>query len=451
MVVMHAIMVSPELSNVPAFSAASSALRLLPRIGWLIVEIVVTGIGVVSPIGIGREAFWDSLRQGRSGIAPFPQAFGFLPARLGGQIAGFDPKRYVSNRKSLKIMSRDMVFGVAASQLAMDDAGIRTGSCDPDRLGVVFGADWICTPVDECAPTFASCVVDSAFEYNLWGTRGYGAIYPLRFLKTLPNMAACHVAIQLDARGPNNTHHQGEASSLMAIAEGVRVIERGAADVVIVGGASSLMDPYDMLHSTMVDELSPQDSADMRAPRPFDARRDGQVRGEGSAALVLERRDHAQRRGAPVLCRVLGCGAGYEGRHANGATGKGLQNAMRAALRDAGLVPGAIGHINAHGLGTRSDDRVESSAIGTLFSSVPVTAPKSFFGNLSAASGAVEAVASVLGLVHNEIPLTLNYEHPDPDCPVSVLREPLRNSKPTALLVNQTRLGQAAAVVLGAA
>jgi 3-oxoacyl-[acyl-carrier-protein] synthase II len=416
-------------------------------------EIVITGVGVVSPLGIGTDAFWACLRAGRSGIGPITLAkLDGIGVHLFGEVRDFDGKLYVQPRKSLKVMSRSMQFGVTAGQFAWKQAGLAEGAVDPDRIGVVFGADNICAPLDEAAPSYVGTVKDGVCDMAAWQVRAREIAYPLGMLKTLPNLVACHVSISLDARGPNNTHHQNEVSSLMAVAEAMRVIERGAADVVVAGGASSLTDPFDWARSLVMDELSPAREVGS-APRPFDADRDGQVRGEGAAALVLESRRHAEARGAKILARLLGYGAACDvhlGRGANPAIG--LVRAMDLALGDSGLSPGDIGHLSAHGLGTVVGDRLEASAIGQVFNGVPVTAPKSFVGNLGAACGAMEIAASVLALVNNQVPMVLNHRRPDPSCPLKVIaREPLIGARPMAMVLNQTNVGQAAAVVLAGA
>jgi 3-oxoacyl-[acyl-carrier-protein] synthase II len=412
-------------------------------------EIVITGLGVVSPLGIGVEAFWNALCQGQGGIGTITHCkLDGLGVHLFGEVRGFDPKAYVRPRKSLKVMSRPMEFGVTAAQFAWEHAGLTEGAVDPDRLGVVFGADNICTPVEEAPPAYVGCVHDGVCDMAAWQLKTRSIAFPLGMLKTLPNLVACHISISLDARGPNNTHHQNEVSSLMAIAEAARVIERGAADVCIAGGASSLTDAYDWARSLVMDELS---RSREQSPRPFDLGRDGQVRGEGAAAFVLESRRHAEARGAKILARIVGNGAACDAKMGRGdESSAGLVRAMAEALRDAGISPGDVGHVNAHGLGTMSGDRHEASAIGQVFNGVAVTAPKSFMGNLGAASGAVEMAASVLAIAHGQVPVTLNHDRPDPACPLKIVREPLAAAPPVAMVINQTQIGQAAALVLGA-
>jgi 3-oxoacyl-[acyl-carrier-protein] synthase II len=417
-------------------------------------EIVITGIGVVSPIGIGKDAYWTSLCEGRSGVRRldlYPDGAEGLPAPFGAPVADFDAKQFVRPRKSLKVMSRDIQLAFVAADQACADAGIQEHRADPERLGVVFGADLMTCELPEMVSVYRSCVVDGKFDFTRWGQAAMSEMYPLWMLKYLPNMPACHIGIAQDARGPNNTITLKEASSLSAIAEAARVIQRGQADVIIAGGASSQVHPANWTRSRAF-PFSHYEGDPDRASRPFDAQRDGFVNGEGAAAFILETRAHAEARGAAVLARLLGFASRFEP-HRNGTTltGDAIRRAIQAALAEAGLTPNEISHVNAHGLSTREDDRIEAQAIHATLGDVPVTAPKSFFGTLMAGAGAVEMVASVLALHHQLIPPTLNYEHPDADCPVNVVQgRPCKSERPTALLLNHTRNGQAVAMVIGA-
>jgi 3-oxoacyl-[acyl-carrier-protein] synthase II len=268
-------------------------------------------------------------------------------------------------------------------------------------------------------------------------------------LKYLPNMAACHISIVHDARGPNNSIVQGGASSLLAVIEAATVIERGLADAMLAGGSGSLVQSS-CLPFRGWDHLSNWPGAPAEAARPFDARRTGLVPGEGSAVLILESRAHAERRGAKVLASI----AGYGRRHepiAKGqpARGTAIEHSIAAALQRANLQPQDIGHVNAHGESSPVHDAVEARAIASALGDVPVTAIKSYFGDLGAGSGAVELAASVLALASGNVPPTLNYLSPDPACPVHVIRgSPLPVDRPAAVVLNQSNTGQAAALVI---
>jgi len=416
-------------------------------------DVVITGLGVVSPIGIGCEPFWNALAAGTSGIRTIDLFdSSSLSVRFGGQIPDFDPKVYVRPRKSLKVMSREIQLGFAAADLALADAGLAAGQVEPERFGVVFGNDMIYADLEDLEETYRRSAKDGRFDFALWSEAIQEELHPLWLLKHLPNMTASHIAIAHDARGPNNSIVLGDVSSLLALAEAASMIERGWADVMLAGGTGCRLHPTalvargDALLSHRADDFR-------RACRPFDRDRDGLVNGEGSAAIVLESRAHAERRGAEVLGRLVSWASRCEPKaRREGLTGSSLRQAIRAALTGAGLTPADIGHVNAHGVGTIDMDRAEARAIEAEVGQVPVTAPKSLFGHLGAGGGAVELAASVLGLGRGLVPATLNYDTPDPACPVNVVTGgPLMGRPGTALAVNLCSTGQAAAVVIAEA
>lgn len=417
-------------------------------------EVVITGYGVVCPLGASGASFWSALVAGQSGIrriAAYDELD--LPVRIAGQVQAFDPKPFVTNRKSLKLMAREAKLAVAAASLAASQAHL-AGGVDPERLGVILGADALKHELPEVADSFRAALdPEGQFQMQRFATEGLAVAYPLNFLKVLPNMLASHISIIHDARGPNNTLHHAELSSLMALREATHVIQRGAADCMLVGGSSSRLHPLDFVRGYLLDSLVTDDADPSSASRPFDAQRRGQVRGEGAAVFVVERRAHAEARGAKILARIAGCGATCQPKpSAQLGRAEALGRSIDRALAEAGLTSADVGHVNAHGLSTVEDDRLEAAALADRFPETPVTALKSYFGNLGAAAGAVEMVGSLLALQHGLAPPTLNYERPDPDCPIHVVHgRPLQVVSPVALLVNETRLGQAAALVLTAA
>lgn len=419
-------------------------------------RVVITGVGVVSPVGIGKDVYWRNLLLGRSGIG-FLKAFPNeqLPCRLAAEIEDFNPLNFLRQKKLLKVMSRDIQLGVSAAALAMRDAGLERGEIDPDRLGVVFGAGRMSSTPQELAEAAAYCAQDDSFNFNLFGEDCMDQICPLWLLPQLPNMPACHVAIEHNARGPNNTITSREASPLLALSEAVSVIARGAADCMIVGACGSDVHPVDIARLTLFESLSRR-ADPKRACRPFDRDRDGCILGEGAAAFIVENYDVARRRGADVYAEILAVVGGCDGRdHQDGSAGTGLAHAIVSALKRAGLTPAQIGHINAHGKSTRSDDLVEARAyhqsLGTAAELIPVTALKSYFGTFDAGAGAVELAGSVLALRHGVVPFTLNYETPDPFCRLNVIHnEPMPLKNLTALSVNRTAVGQSAAAVIRA-
>jgi 3-oxoacyl-[acyl-carrier-protein] synthase II len=415
-------------------------------------DIVITGIGVVSPVGVGREAFWQAMVAGASGIRPITgfDASG-LAVRFGGQVADFDPKLFVRPRKSLKVMSRDIQLGFAAADLAVADAGLVAGGVEPTRFGVVFGGDMIYADIEDLESTYRRATVGGGFDYHRWAEAIQQEVHPLWLLKHLPNMTASHVAIAHDARGPNNTIVLGDVSGLLAVAEAASVIRRGWADVMIAGGTGCRLHPTAMVARGAA-QLSHRADDVESACRPFDLDRDGLVNGEGAGAVILESREHAARRGAAIIGRILATASRCEPRARHeGVSGAALRQAIRAAREAAGLAGGDVGHVNAHGLSTIEMDRAEAAAIAAELGDTPVTAPKSSFGHLGAGGGVVEMLASVLGLAAGVVPPTRSYRTPDPRCPVAVVHGgPLSGRPATAIAVNACTTGQAVAVALAA-
>jgi len=416
--------------------------------------VVITGIGVVSPIGIGCEAFSESLLAGRSGIGPLTvfETPG-SPIQIAGEVSDFEAKKYVRPRKSLKVMARSAQLGVAASSLAMEDAGLPPGAVDPERFGVVLGADAICYEINDSWPTYQHCMVDGRFDFSRWG-EAMNLAHPLGFLKVLPNMIASHVSIANDARGPNNTMHHGELSSLLAIMEAARVIGRGAADVMLAGGASSQLEPSDLSHRATIGNYAKHQDDPAAAMRPFDADRSGQVFGEGAALFVLESVAHAQARRARIDTRLLSWATTAEGRRTTkNPQGNGLRRAIEGAIRGGDSdVQEPLGHACAQGRSTPGDDPIEAKAIRDTLGDVPITAPRSYFGNLSAAAGAMELAASLVMLRGQKIPPTLNYQRADPKCPVNLVCDtPLQPSSSRMLKMSFSPVGQAAAMLFSGA
>ncbi|MEZ6126016.1 MAG: beta-ketoacyl-[acyl-carrier-protein] synthase family protein [Planctomycetaceae bacterium] len=421
-------------------------------------RVVITGVGVVSPIGIGKHDFWNSLQENRSGIGYLHSfATDELPSPFAAEVRDFRPAELLRDRKFIKVMSRDMQLGVASARLAMQDTNLSVGDVDPYRIGVVYGAGRMTTHPSELVEAVeASRDENNEFSMTRWGEGGMGRIAPLWLLRQLPNMPACHISIDHDARGPNNTITCRDASALLALAEAVRCIESGRTDAMIVGACSSNIHPVDIAKFHRFEGLSRRNDDPSRACRPFDFERDGAVVGEGAATFVVESYEHAKRRGADIYAEVLGIGAGTDGHgYANGSAGLGLVHAIESSIRRASIRPEEIGHINAQGKSTQPDDIVESRAyhraLGDCILKVPVTAMKSFVGHFDAGAGAVELAGTLLSLKYGQVPATLNYEIPDPRCRLNVVRGgPHRIASRTALTVNRTAMGQSAAAVLRA-
>ncbi len=415
------------------------------------IRVVITGAGVVSPIGIGREAFVESLRLGRSGVSrwdadPSADSLGpFLVAR----IQDFDGKNYIQPRKAIKLMSRELQTAYAASMLAFQDAKLHRDSLDADRIGTVFGSEMIYGDLEEYSDAIKRSVVDGSFTSGNWGSEGMRLMNPLWMLKYLPNMAACHVGIALDARGPNNTITSEENSGLLALIEAANVIRRNAADVMVVGATGNRVNTTRLLYRRH-QKISQHFSNPTEALRPFDTDRDGMVEGEGAAALVIESLEHALRRQAPILAEFVGWGCScVKPAEAYGGSRLAVANALNGALKMSQLQTHQLDHINANGNGTRSEDLEEATAIATIARSTPVTALKSYFGSLGAATALAELTGSLWGAAENRVFPTLNTKQVDPDCPVHLIQGEAKPWQQDYFAkLSQTCYGQAACVIL---
>ncbi len=427
-------------------------------------RVAITGIGLVCPLGATRDALWEALSSGTSGVAPLenlptenlPTSFGGEARHFNGKIDNFgelhkDVKRAI--RKNTKLMCREIAMGVAAAQLALNDASLEYGQPDPERVGVIYGADYIMTLPDEFVAGVKECTDENGeFNFADWAEKGLPEVTPLWLLKYLPNMPASHVAIYNDFRGPNNSITVREASANLAIAEAYTILQRGAADIMVAGSTGTRVHPLRTVHMSLQEEIAGNGAEPTKASRPFDAGRTGMVLGEGAAAVVLEEADAAKERGATVFAEVAGYGSStVADKDFVAKYDVALVNAMRAALDKAGMKPADIGHIHAHGLSTQRCDAEEAAAIIKIFGdkeqSPPVVAAKSYFGNLGAASGMVELSASIMAMHQGELFPTINYETPDPSCPLNIATP---GAKPgsSVMNINVTPQGQASAVIV---
>jgi 3-oxoacyl-[acyl-carrier-protein] synthase II len=411
-------------------------------------EVVITGVGVVSPIGIGIDPFWHALIEGGSGIRTRPEFENTdIPIRLASQIKDFEPKDHIPLRKAIKIMCAPIQHGCAAAVMAWNQAQLEVGAVDPERVGTLFGTETFYADPVEVADVFHHCTVEKNYQHDRWGEFAIRKIQPLWMLKYLPNMAASHISIMFDARGHSNSICQGDVSGLIAMIEAINVIQRGWCDVMIVGGAGSACELSATLYrgnhlSTAFNE-HPQ-----CASRPFDLKRDGIVPGEGAAAMVLETKEHAQRRGATPLAHVRGWSQNFGS--CEGLLSSAIATGFRAALERAQLTANQIGSINAHASGSVPIDAAEAQAIRQVFGNVPVVANKGNFGNLGPGTSSVETVAAILSLHHRRLPATLNRDYPDPACPVEITGPnqnwPAENE--TILKSSISDTGQLASVIL---
>lgn len=413
---------------------------------------VLTGLSVLSPVGSDPAAFWQSLRAGVSGVRPI-RSFDAtsLATHIAGEIPDFDAKKVVpkEHRKRLNQMGRAVQLGFCAAAKAWEDAGgPKKGQIDPLRYGVEFACMMVATELEDLARASRASLncAPGAVDLEVWGRDGLREIPPQWMLKYLPNMPACHASILVDAQGPNNSITSGDVAGLLALGEAYRAMNRDLADAFLVGGCESKINPLSFTRHNTFQPMSARNDAPASALRPFDAQRDGTVLGEGAAAVSLEELSFAQNRGAKISAELVGFAAGFD----RGLKGPILAGVIRNALREAGITPADVDHVNAGASGSVELDAFEARAIAEVFGdAVPVFAPRGHFGSMGAASGLVELAASVLALRHGELPGTLNHDKPAADCPVRVhTGAPRPVTKPYVVKVSYTDMGQCAAVVV---
>jgi 3-oxoacyl-[acyl-carrier-protein] synthase II len=388
-------------------------------------RVVVTGIGVVAPNGIGRREFCEAIFEGRSGV-DYIRSFdtGGLNIKIAGEVKDFDVLPYLGeHKKSLKLMSRAVRFAVGAAALAVEDAGLDTKELDPSRFGVCMGTGITPIDVSELVPPILQSVgQDGTFDMGRFTQARSESIFPLWLLQHLPNMAAAHISILHHAMGPNNTIVTACAAGTQAVGEAFRLIARGDTEVMLAGGCDSRLDPQLLVAYSAMKAVSQSIRPPVEVSRPFDAERDGFVLGEGAAVLVLESYERARLRDAPMYAEITGYGSSFD---AFGITrpepeGRGAALSMSAALREARLDPADIDYINAHGTSTKLNDLMETVAVKRVFGhragSIPMSSQKSMIGHLIGASGAVEAAATALSLERGVVPPTINLATPDPAC-----------------------------------
>jgi len=394
---------------------------------------VISGMGIVSPYGPGIDVFWDSIS---FGVSAAKSISGFdakdYPVRFAAEITAdrYNPRDFISNKKSIKIMSKAVRFVLGAAEMAVRDSGLSEGACDPQRFGVTIGAGGV-GPVDtelwseiqygEAARRVQESDNDRENVGQIFKIV-MGQINPLTPLKILPNMAAAHIAIIHQARGSNYTIATACTSSSQAIGEALRQIQRGENDLVITGGTDSMINPMGVLGFNMLGVLSRNNDNYRKASRPFDKKRDGFMLGEGAAILTLEELEHCRKRNGKIYGEVVGYATTSDAFRITDEPpdGYGIAEVMRRALEDAGIPPENIDYINAHGTSTQMNDRTETRAIKQVFGDcaydVPISSTKSMIGHWAAACGAAELIASAMAMKHGLLPPTINYEEPDPDC-----------------------------------
>lgn len=374
----------------------------------LIRRIVVTGLGLVTPLGTGVEKTWAALCAGQSGIGRITK---FDPAAYDAQIAGevrdFDPGQFIE-KKEIKKMDTFIHYAVGAAQLAVDDAGLKVAPEEATKVGVYIGSG-------------IGGLGSIEHYHQILKEKGPGRVSPFFIPMTIINLASGQVAIRIGAKGPNSCAVTACATGNHCIGDAFRLIQHGNADVMVAGGAEAAITPLGVAGFAAAKALSFRNDDPTRASRPFDKDRDGFVLGEGAGVVVLEELEHARRRGARMYAELIGYGMNSDAYHitAPPEEGEGAVRCMELALKDAGIAKDQIGYINAHGTSTMAD-AIETRAIKQVFGEqaykIPVSSTKSMTGHLLGAAGGIEAVFSILALHHGLLPPTINLDNPDPAC-----------------------------------
>ncbi|MDR1959532.1 MAG: beta-ketoacyl-ACP synthase II [Planctomycetaceae bacterium] len=400
-------------------------------------RVVVTGLGLVTPLGADVEKVWECLLHGKSGVgkitlfdaSSFPTQFAAEVKNWDLSDIGEDPKKWVNQ-------DRHTCFAVGAGTKAVRDSGLETGKIDPTRFGVYTGAGEGKQDFDLFTQmVLAGLHEDGSFDTKAFIEKGLEVLHPIRELEQEPNMPAAHLAALFNAQGPNANCLTACAASNQAVGEAKEIIARGEADFMLAGGAHSMIHPFGVTGFNLLTALSTNNDNPQQASRPFDMKRDGFVIGEGSAMLLLEEYGHAQKRGAKIYGEIAGYGANSDAYRLTDThpEGRGAIACMKMALNDAEINPEQVHYINAHGTSTSVNDRVETLSIKNVFGDnaykIPISSTKSMTGHLIAAAGASELIYSLLAIRDGILPPTINYEFPDPACDLDYIPNKARECR----------------------
>lgn len=385
-------------------------------------RVVVTGMGTVNPLGHSIDEFWKSAQAGESGVGPITQFDSSrIPTRFAAEVTDWDPEVYMPLREARRLDRFAQLF-IGASQQAMDDAGLDFSE-DPEgaaRAGIMLGAGM-------------GGMLSFVESYDTLRDRGPDRVSPLAITKIIPNEGAGVASIRFNLLGPVSCVVTACAASANAIGDAAELIRRGAADVMLAGGAEATICEFGVGAFNQSKALSTRNDDPLTASRPFDLERDGFVMGEGAASLILEDRERAIARGAEIYAEVLGYGMSSDGFHITlpRPGGTGAAAAMRSAMDDAGLEPDGLDYVNAHGTSTQANDKTETAALklalGDAAYETPVSSTKSMTGHLLGAAGAVESIICIQAIRTNVVPPTINYRTPDPECDLDVVPNEARS------------------------
>ncbi len=415
-------------------------------------RVVITGMGWVTPLGHDIETVWRRLLAGESGIGPTTifDASSY-PSQFSAEVKDFDLRDFLGDDyEQHRTAARNSRFALAAAVMAWRDAGLdQAGAVDPEEVGVYLGGGE--GPID--FENFVAAAVAGwdperrDLDAVRWAEVAYRCFDAARELEQDPNSAAGHLAYRFNARGPNLNTLTACAASSQAIGEATEIIRRGDAEVMIGGGAHSMIHPLGVTGFNRLTALSTRNDSYQSASRPFDRTRDGFVLGEGAGILILEEYERAKARGAKILAEIIGFGSTADAFRVTDMPedGRGAIAAMRAALEDAGIEPADIDYISAHGTGTEENDKIETLAIREVFGeharSTPISSVKSMLGHLIAGAGAVELITCVLAIRDGIIPPTINYQHPDPNCDLDYVPNKARKAEVRTCLSNSFGFG----------
>ncbi|MCP4713789.1 MAG: beta-ketoacyl-ACP synthase II [Deltaproteobacteria bacterium] len=371
-------------------------------------RVVITGLGILSPLGIGVEENWDAVSNGRSGIGPITKFDASdLPAQIAGEVKNFDPEAYV-DKKEIKKMDTFLHYALAAGQMAVKSSGLVIDDSNAERVGVVVGS--------------GLGGLETIEKYHkVLLERGPKRISPFFIPMLIVNLAPGHISMLFGCKGPNSSIVTACATGNHSIGEAFKMIQRGAADAMIAGGVESTITPLAVGGFASMKALSTRNDEPQRASRPFEKERDGFVMAEGAGILLMEELETAKKRGANILGEIVGYACNADAHHMTAPSpgGEGAARCMRLALEDASLNPGDIDYINAHGTSTPANDRSETQGMKTVFNgcsdNLMVSSTKSMTGHMLGAAGGVESVFSIMALKNGVVPPTINYDTPDPE------------------------------------
>ena len=411
-------------------------------------RVVVTGIGMINPMGWDVASVWDGMMAGGSGVAETTlfDASGF-PTRISAEIKNWDVTRAVADGADYTARGRHTQFAMAAATQAINDSGIADVIDDPTNFGVYLGSGEGNQDFGAFSNMMVEALKGGCYDEAAFIAAGLRTLDPAAELEQEPNMPAAHVAARFNAQGPNFNCLTACAASSQAVGEATEIIRRGEADVMIAGGTHSMIHPFGVTGFNLLTALSESNDHPTKASRPFDAGRNGFVLGEGSAMVILEELQAAKKRGATIYGEVTGYGTTADAYRITDIPpdGHGGIAAMRMAIGDAGLNPADIGYVNAHGTSTKVNDRVESLACREVFGEaamdVPVSSTKSMMGHLIAAAGVTEMIVCLQAINRGVLPPTINYETPDPDCTLDYIPNEPRESKIDHALNNSFGFG----------